>query len=130
VYPPICPLEEEEPLEYDPYDQATFGSDGDPEKLGFDFGQQAQTHRYRDYDDPAQLQPKRKRRPQFPEQDLGLGARRVLDEQSLALEEDRHRTNSLESKCLPVSGAKAKGHTLNWSIEMAMQKLLIPMRRT
>jgi hypothetical protein len=55
----------------------------------------------------------RKKRPQFPEQDLGLGARRVLGEQSLALKEDWRRTNSLESTGKMPSGGRSKGKRLH-----------------
>jgi hypothetical protein len=128
-------LEEEEPLDYGQHYQATFGSDSDPEGLDFDFEQQTPTHRYRDNGDPAQLQLKKQRRPQFPEQDLGLRARSVLTDQSLALKEDRHRTNSLESTSKMATGGRHKGgqkqHTqYYWSIIMAKGLLLIPLIRT
>jgi hypothetical protein len=104
-------LEEEEPLAFDSF-HTTCSSGSDPDGLGFDFDQQAQTNRHRDHHDPAQFQKKRTRRPQFLEQDLGLGGRSVLTEQSVALREERRRTNSQEhtGKMAPGLGGGMRSH--------------------
>ena len=96
----------QEPLDFESYEQNSFGSDSDQNPLGFDFEGQTSIHRSPYNGDPAQLQFKKQRRPQITDRDLEFRAHSVLTDQALALKEDRHRRNSLESTGKMASGGR------------------------